>query len=121
MAFSVDSYLQCGMLWYFLRRRYGHLDGKVLSISLSKTILASIALFGFGWLARQLVGTVFPLRTFWQVGLQAVAASVVGIAAFCILAKLLRVQEFSEFMAAMKSKLWRTAKVTEGAEQARGV
>jgi len=121
VAFSVDSYLQCGMLWYFLRRRYGHLDGKVLSISLSKTILASVALFGFGWLARQFVGTVFPLRTFWQVGLQAGAATVVGIAAFCILAKLLRVQEFAEFMAAMKSKLLRTAKVTEGAEEARGV
>lgn len=121
LAYSAAAFIQAGLLWYFLRRRFKHLDGKILSVSLTKTIAASVALFGFGWLARQSIGTIFPLRTFWQVALQAGAASVFGIVAFCVLAKLLRVQEFAEFTAAMKSKILRTAKVTEGAEQARGV
>ncbi|MFZ6015963.1 MAG: murein biosynthesis integral membrane protein MurJ [Patescibacteria group bacterium] len=121
-AFSIGSFMQFGLLWYLLRKRLGgHLDGKELSISLSKTILASLALFGFGWLARQYIGTVYPLRTFMQVALQAGAACVLGITAFCVLASLLRVQEFAEFVAAMKSKLLRKAKIGEGADQARGV
>ncbi len=121
VAFTVDSFIQAGLLWLFLRKRFGHLSGKELGISISKTVLASIALFGFGWLARQYVGTIFPLRTFWQVALQAGAAIIVGGAAFCGLALLLGVQEFSEFIQAAKSKIYKRIKVGEGAEGARGV
>lgn len=121
-AFSIGAFLQFGLLWFLLRRRLGgHLEGKELTISLSKTILASLALFGFGWLARQYVGTVFPLRTFLQVALQAGSAVIVGVTAFSVLASLLRVQEFHEFVAAMKSKLLRKAKITEGVDQAQGM
>ncbi len=121
-AFSIGAFTQFGLLWIFLRRKLGgHLDGKDLSLSLTKTLLASLALFGFGWLARQYVGTVFPLRTFWQVALQASAATFFGITAFSVLATLLKVQEFHEFISAMKSKLLRKAKLSEGADQARGV
>jgi len=120
-AFTVGAYVQFGLLWFLLRRRLGSLDGKELFISLGKTALASLALFGFGWLARQYVGTIFPLRTFWQVALQAGAALTLGIAAFSALAVLLKVKEYSEFLSAMKSKLLRKAKITEGADQARGL
>ncbi|MBD3281889.1 murein biosynthesis integral membrane protein MurJ [Candidatus Uhrbacteria bacterium] len=121
-AFSIGAFTQFGLLWYLLRKRLGgHLEGKELTISLSKTILASLALFGFGWLARQYVGTIFPLRTFLQVASQAVAATIVGVAAFCTLATLLNVQEFHEFLSAMKSKLLRKAKISEGIDQEQGI
>ncbi len=121
-AFSIGAFLQFGLLWFLLRKRLGgHLEGKELSISMTKTILASLALFGFGWLARQYVGTVFPLRTFLQVALQAGAAIIAGVAAFSVLASLLNVQEFHEFVAATKSKLLRKAKITEGVDQAQGM
>ncbi len=121
-AFSIGAFVQFGLLWYLLRKRLGgHLEGKELTISLSKTLLASLALFGFGWLARQYVGTVFPLRTFLQVVLQAGAATVAGIFAFSVLATLLKVQEFHEFIAAMKSKLLRKAKLSEGMDQSQGI
>jgi putative peptidoglycan lipid II flippase len=121
-AFSIGAFIQLGLLWYMLRKRLGgHLEGKDLTISLTKTILASIALFGFGWLARQYVGTIYPLRTFLQVALQAGAATLVGITAFSVLASLLRVQEFHEFIDAMKSKLLRKAKISEGVDQAQGI
>jgi putative peptidoglycan lipid II flippase len=121
-AFSIGAFVQFGLLWYLLRKRLGgHLEGKELTISLSKTLLASLALFGFGWLARQYVGTVYPLRTFLQVLLQAGAATVAGIFAFSVLATLLKVQEFHEFIAAMKSKLLRKAKLSEGMDQSQGI
>ncbi len=121
-AFSIGAFIQFGLLWFVLRKRLGgHLEGKDLTISLSKTLLASLALFGFGWLARQYIGTIYPLRTFLQVALQAGAATVVGITAFSVLATLLKVQEFHEFIAAMKSKLLRKAKISEGVDQAQGI
>ncbi len=121
-AFSIGAFTQFGLLWYLLRKRLGgHLEGKELTKSLSKTFLASLALFGFGWLARQYVGTVFPLRTFMQVASQAMAATIVGVAAFCTLAKLLNVQEFHEFITAAKAKLLRKANISEGIDQDQGI
>jgi len=121
-SFSISAFMQFGFLWIILRKRLGgHLDGKELSLSLIKTILASLALFGFGWLARQYVGTIFPLQTFWQVALQTLSATIMGITAFSVLAVLLKVQEFHEFISAMKFKLLRKVKLSEGADQARGI
>lgn len=117
-AFALDGFAQFILLWFLLRRRFGHLEGKYLSRSLVKIILASIALFGFGWLARQTVGTVFPLRTFWQVALQAGSACLLGGGAFYVVARLLGVAELEDWVRTIKHKLYRQAKITEGAEKA---
>ncbi|MFA6160896.1 MAG: murein biosynthesis integral membrane protein MurJ [Patescibacteria group bacterium] len=117
-AFTVDAFAQFILLWYLLRRKFGHLNSKDVGKSLSKIILASIALFGFGWLARQAVGTVFPLRTFMQVALQAGASIVVGCGAFYLVAWLLRIDELKEFLRTIKLKLYRKASIEEGAEKA---
>jgi putative peptidoglycan lipid II flippase len=117
-AFTIDSFAQFLVLWYLLRRRFGHLDSKDVGKSLTKIILASIALFGFGWLARQAVGTVFQLRTFWEVALQAGASIVVGGGAFYLVATLLRIDEMRDFINTVKLKLYRQAKIEEGAEKA---
>jgi len=117
-AFSIDAFVQFALLWILLRRRFGHLDSKELSKSVGKTILASIALFGFGWLGRQALGTIFPLRTFWQVALQAGAAIAMGGAAFYLVARLLGIEELKDFMRTIKLKLYRQARIGEGAEKA---
>jgi len=117
-AFSVDAFAQFILLWYLLRGKFGHLNSKDVGRSLTKIILASIALFGFGWVARQAVGTIFPLRTFWQVALQAGAAIVVGCGAFYGVASLLRIEELNDFIHTIKLKLYRQAKIEEGAEKA---
>ncbi|MFA6406115.1 MAG: murein biosynthesis integral membrane protein MurJ, partial [Patescibacteria group bacterium] len=117
-AFTVDAFAQFLVLWYLLRRKFGHLNSKDVGKSLTKIILASIALFGFGWVARQAVGTIFPLRTFWQVALQAGASIVVGCGAFYVVASLLRIDEMRDFINTIKLKLYRQAKIEEGAEKA---
>lgn len=120
-AFSIDALAQCAMLWFLLRRKFKHLDGKVVSWGVAKTLAASIALFGFGWIVRQAVGTVFPLRTFWQVALQAAAAGSVGCVAFYCVAWLLKIDELKDFNRAIKAKFYRFAKIEEGTQQASGV
>lgn len=117
-AFTIDSFIQFLVLWFLLRRKFGHLNSKDVGKSLTKIILASIALFGFGWLARQTLGTLFPLRTFWQVALQAGASVVVGGGAFYLVATLVRIDEMRDFINTIKLKLYRQAKIEEGAEKA---
>ncbi len=120
-AFSIDALAQCAVLWFLLRHRFEHLDGRLLSIGVAKTLAASVALFGFGWIVRQAVGTAFPLRTVWQVALQAVASGLVGCVAFYGVAWLLKVEELKDFNRAIKAKLYKFAKIGEGTQQASGV
>lgn len=117
-AFSLDSFVQFFILWLLLRKKLGHLQSKQVGKAIGKMIFASIALFGFGWVARQAIGTLFPLRTFWQVALQAGAALAVGGGAFYLVAWLLKIEELGEFMRIIKLKLYKGARITEGAEKA---
>ncbi|MCR4278945.1 MAG: murein biosynthesis integral membrane protein MurJ, partial [bacterium] len=85
IAFSSASYLNLLLLWWLFVYKKGSLGKGVLFISGVKTIFATIGLFGFGWLARQAIGTVFPLRTFLQVALQATGTILAGGIAFLII------------------------------------
>jgi putative peptidoglycan lipid II flippase len=120
MAFSASAILNVGFLWWLLRYKKGCLGQGEFTMSAAKTVAASVALFGFGWVARQAIGTIFPLRTFWQVALQAGGALVIGLGAFCLVAWLLKSEEFHEFRESMLRKLFRKA-VVQGAEEAQKV
>ncbi|MBI4138558.1 murein biosynthesis integral membrane protein MurJ [Candidatus Uhrbacteria bacterium] len=117
IAFSAAAALNFVLLWWFLRVKRGPFDGDVFS-SIAKTSAASLALFGFGWLVRQSLGTIFPLRTFWQVALQTAGTVLVGMLAFVTVAALLRSEEFLEFRDAVRRKLFRAVKRIEGADAA---
>ncbi|MFH1077745.1 MAG: murein biosynthesis integral membrane protein MurJ, partial [Patescibacteria group bacterium] len=62
LAFSTASFLNLVMLWWLLHTRKKALGAGDVALSFAKTLAASIALFGFGWVARQALGTVFSLR-----------------------------------------------------------
>ncbi len=87
-------------------------------MSFAKTAAASSALFGFGWLARQALGTIFPLETFWQVALQSFVTLVVGLGAFAIVATLLKSEEFREFREGAERRLFKKTPILSGAEEA---
>ncbi|MCR4278786.1 MAG: hypothetical protein NUV81_02685, partial [bacterium] len=63
--------------------------------------------------------TVFPLRTFLQVALQATGTILAGGIAFLIISILLQSHELNEFKHAIKVRLLRKA-VVQGAEEAQG-
>lgn len=70
MAFSLATCVQLVLLWGLLSRRVGA-DSQRQFVRLALcSFAACIPALVLGWGARQLVGTVFPLRTFWQVALQ---------------------------------------------------
>ncbi|MBU1032595.1 MAG: murein biosynthesis integral membrane protein MurJ [Patescibacteria group bacterium] len=116
IAFSVAACVNMFLLWGLLHYRKGSFGGGEVTMSLAKTCAASLGLFGFGWLARLGIGTLFPLRTFWQVGLQATATIVVGGAAFVVVAWLLKSQEYFEFRHSMKQRFFKKV-VVQGAEE----
>jgi putative peptidoglycan lipid II flippase len=118
IAFSSSAFLNLALLWWLLHTRKGTLGAGEVTMSFFKTAAASMALFGFGWIARQVVGTIFPLHTFWQVALQAIATLLVGGGAFAIVAHLLKSEEFHEFRTSAVRRFWKRGEVLPGADEA---
>lgn len=118
VAFSAAAFLQLVLLWIWLRLKRGPLGQGEFTVSAAKTLVASIALGLVAYPVRVWIGTVYPLRTFWQVALQGVAAGLCGSAAFLIVVWLLRSRELNEFVQAISRRLWRKASVTGGVDEA---
>lgn len=118
VAFSAAALLNFLLLWWLLYFKKGSLGKGEFTMSFAKTCAASVALFGFGWIMRQGLGTLFPLHTFWQVALQAFGSVVFGLGAFVVVAVLLKSEEFEEFRYAAVRRFLKKGQVLPGAEEA---
>ncbi|HVM90670.1 MAG TPA: murein biosynthesis integral membrane protein MurJ [Verrucomicrobiae bacterium] len=121
MALSIAAFVQLVLLYALLRRQRGPLGGMGLMPSVWKVTAASIVMCVIAFPLRQWIGTLYPLRTFWQVLLQFGVSLLGGGAAFLLTAWLLKSPELNEFVASIKAKLWKKMKVSEGAEEASGM
>lgn len=121
MAFSLASWFGIGLMFWQLRRKRGSLGLRALLPSYGTAILGSVVLMATAYLVRTMIGTLFPLRTLWQVVLQASGAAIVGCAGFIGIAILFRSPEWKELSETVRRRVWRRAKVAEGAGEAQGV
>ncbi|MEN9558680.1 MAG: integral rane protein MviN, virulence factor [Candidatus Parcubacteria bacterium] len=120
-AFAVSAWVSVFLLWTRLRVKQGGLGTREVMDSAIRTIIASVAFATAAIPVRIWIGTVFDLRAFWQVLLQATAASLAGLAAFILVAALLKSPELQEFRQAAARKLFKKASVGEGMEGAQGL
>lgn len=98
VSFSVATFLQLCLLWMALRRRVGN---ESQAPFLRLTVAAALAAFPalcLAYAARHLVGTLVPLRTFWQVLVQFVAAGGVGGVTYLLVMWLCGVKEAEEWV-----------------------
>jgi putative peptidoglycan lipid II flippase len=120
VAFTISSWLGVILLWWRLRASQGKLGTRTVWHSFSKTLIASFIMIGAMIPVRNLIGTIYPLRSTWQVLLQAGSASIVGIIVFYLACKLMRSSELEEFQSAIIRRVWKRDRLMEGAEEAQG-
>lgn len=118
IAFTAATYIQLSLLLWQLRKHHGPLGGKEFAVSFIKSAAASMAFIAAGYPVRQIVGTMFPLRTIWQVILQAGGAGLAGLCAFVLVSWLLKSPEFFEFITHVNRKIFKQRAVVAGAEEA---
>lgn len=117
-AFTVSTSLQAIGLLLALRKSFGSLGRGEFLYSMYRNGMATIALCAAGFPMREWLGTLYPLRTFWQVALQAGGTVSVGGLAFILTAWIMKSPEWVELWEAVQNRLWKKAKVMEGMEQA---
>ena len=121
IAFSAATYVNGVLLFLAFERRYGRMEKRGFISSLAKSGVASVAIIIAGYPVRQYLGTLFPLRSFLQVALQAGAAGLVGTLAFFFVAWLLKSPELAELRVSVNRRLFRHGPPVSGAEEAQGV
>lgn len=119
IAFSASAIVQVALLVLVLRKEKGAFGEGSSGRAFSKVVVATLALFMVAYPIRQLIGTIYPLRTFIQVFMQALLTSLGGGAAFLAVSWLLRSEELQEMVYAIKKRLWRKAELNEGVEEAK--
>lgn len=121
-AFSVSAWIGLLILWWRLRARQGRLGTRIVWNSFFKILVASFIMAGAMIPVRNAIGTIYPLRSTWQVFLQAGSASIVGLIAFYIVCKLMRSPELEEFQSAIIRRVWKQKRdgLMEGAEEVQG-
>ena len=121
VAFSVAAYVNAGLLIWQLRRTYGPIGGRAVARSIVVSFVASCAIIVAGYPVREFFGHwLFPLRSSWQVLVQAGAAGVVGVCAFVLVAYVLKSEELMDMIEVFHRRLFRTKVVVAGAEEAQG-
>lgn len=119
IAFSVSAVVQITLLIIFLRKKKGPLGEGEFGLSAMKIIAATFALCLVAYPIRQLVGTLYPLHTFFQVFMQALLTALGGAIIFFIVAWMLHSPELEEMAYAVKRRLWRKVDLSEGVEEAK--
>ena len=121
MALSGAAFLQFALLYLFLRHKRGSLGGVGLFASVGRALLATVVMCLVAYPLRQWIGTIYPLRMFWQVALQFTLAASVGGIAYLVASWMLKSPEFAEFSQVVEKRLWRRATVKETSEGASGM
>ncbi len=118
MSFAAATYLNLVLLIWQFRKRYRTYVADQWLKSGATSLIASAAIIVAGYPVRQYIGSVFELRTFWEVLLQAGASGIVGVAAFIMVARLLHSPELEDFINTARRKFLRKKLMIAGADEA---
>jgi len=120
-AFVIATYVNLFLLLALLYRRHGVRSSGGFATSFVKSFLASCAIVVVGYPIRQFFGTIFALRTYLQVIIQAVVAGGAGGIAFLLIAYWLRLPELADFVGAIRRRLFYSKAQIAGAEEAQSL
>ena len=93
LANSISLTLQALLLFYFLRRRIGRMDGRHILLSLGKTMLACAAMAVVVWAAAAGVSATIGVDSKFGQLLQVCLAMVAGALAFFLASHLMKMEE----------------------------
>lgn len=120
-AFSVSAWVSVFLMWTQLRSKQGSLGTRDVWDSTLRTFVATLAFCAAAIPVRIWIGSVYDLRSVWELALQTGLSALAGLVAFLVVAWLLKSSELHEFRDALARHLLKKARVSEGVEQAQGL
>jgi putative peptidoglycan lipid II flippase len=110
-AITVSSIFELVVLMIFMRRIIGRLDGRKILNSVFRILFASVGGGVFSYAILQLMATLVPTEKVYGLFFQGLLAGLAGLGGYWLIGWLLKMEEMSIFVASMKRKLLKSAKV----------
>ena len=93
LAFSIGSYVNAILLFYFLRKNHSEAWSEDLIPSLTRTVIISLIMAVFVWLTMHLMANYVDMTRFTGILIQAMVSGLVGVIIFLTLSYLLNSDE----------------------------
>lgn len=112
-AFSLAVTVQCLVLWFVFRAKYGALDEGRIALSTLVLLAAGFCGAVVTQLMKKLVVDYIELDTFFAVLGQGIIAGITGLLVYAVVAYAFRSPEMMEFLRGMRRRLFKRAKTSE--------
>ena len=93
LAYTITAVLECSLLLYMFYKEFPKLGVREIYRSLYKILIASLIMVVLTFIARQLLGSVISLQTFWGILFQLVVSGTVGVLSYAVATHFLKSSE----------------------------
>jgi putative peptidoglycan lipid II flippase len=111
LSISAVAIINFLLLFLFMRRKLGGIEGRSLFLTFAKVLSASLAMGAVSWFVSHQIETFFGNQTLFARLTDVGVSIAVGIAVFYFAASLLQVGELNQMTAALKRKFGRPKSV----------
>ena len=110
LSISIVAIINFLVLFFFMRRKLGHLDEGEFSATFGKVLIASLIMGVLSWLTSHVIENRFGTERFSLLLIEVGASIAVGLIVYYLLVRLLRVSELDQITGALRRKLDRRKK-----------
>ena len=110
LAYTITAVLECSLLLYMFYKKFPKLHMEEIHNSVYKILIASVIMLILTFLARQWLGSIVSLQTFWGIFFQLIVSGTVGVATYAITAHLLKSPESKTIVDSLLKKFLYPAK-----------
>ena len=122
IAFSVSAIVDMGLMFYLLKKKVDCFSGKIISIAVSKILLATLAASLAAQISKNLIVRFIEINTFVGIAIQLVAATLIGSGMFILFCVILNVKEFYYFKRSIFNRMpWSKSQITEITDEIEGI
>ena len=93
LAYTITAILECSLLLYMFYKKFPKLKSKEIYNSLYKILIASLIMVILTFVARQFLGSVVSLQTFWGIFFQLIVSGTVGVVTYALTTHFLKSPE----------------------------
>lgn len=118
LASAIGSIVNCVVLFIYLRAETGFLDDQKLISTIYKIAIAGVAMGVVVQVLKYPLSEVLDLNRFWGILLHGAASGLVGLAVYCLAARILRLDEIMDLHSALKRRWLRLRSIPAGIDEA---
>lgn len=118
LAYAIGIIINFFALWYFLKKEMRqYIESNFVRTTFFQSFLASFVAAVVAYFGLNIFDDIFNLNTFWGILMQGLISGLFGLAAWILVLKLVKNQEFSDIWQTFHTRFWKVKPVVAPQEK----